>query len=264
MKPEPRENGGAPREKGEVSALALCWGPCLGGWLEALDAAVPLAREGEEPEGAHQLRVALARLSVGATLASAEALLRELRWLRRSAAAVRDLDVRLAQQPPESVARGLREERRRARVELRAVLDSARVRDLRRDLGALAPPEEEEATQGMLALLEGALARGRRYEEKPRKEAALHALRRALRRARFGLELFGGAPKELTRMQSALGEVCDRFLLLAVLRESASPEPAVEDFARGLERELRRGRAALGPLWKRARRALLRARRALR
>jgi CHAD domain-containing protein len=59
-------------------------------------ATVPAARAGADPEGVHQLRVAVVHLRVWLDMGGWRVLHDDLRWLRAIAARVRDLDVQLA------------------------------------------------------------------------------------------------------------------------------------------------------------------------
>jgi hypothetical protein len=72
-------------------------------WLDHLERNVPVARKRLDPEGVHQMRVALERLRVWTKLAGENELGDELRWIRRRLATVRDLDVRLEDGPPPKI-----------------------------------------------------------------------------------------------------------------------------------------------------------------
>jgi CHAD domain-containing protein len=120
-----------------------------------------VAREGEDPEGVHQMRVAVRRIRAalkaeGATLGeTVDQLQEELKWLGGVLGAVRDLDVQLEHlhrqsadfEPEEQVAvgkllKGLVLDRRRARQRMLGALRSRRYTAL---LGALTAAARSEA-----------------------------------------------------------------------------------------------------------------------
>lgn len=169
----------------------------LRGPLAMLTAAHPVARDGTDPEGVHDMRVATRRLQAALSLyetalpRSASTLRGELRWLRTELGEVRDLDTRLQRIPgkrSETVHAGgdpgdlepLRELLRRYRNEARArrllpALDGARYRSVVAELQRLTswPPDRAGAAenqQASIALRPALRRRGR-------------LLRKALRRA---------------------------------------------------------------------------------
>jgi CHAD domain-containing protein len=76
--------------------------------------------------------------------------------------------------------------------------------------------------------------------------AALHRLRRALRRLRFGLEWMGQRPQALIELQTVLGELGDRAIALRGLTRVPRGTTGAESYRIRLERELARyGRQAL-------------------
>lgn len=219
-------------------------------WLEHLDRARAVALAGKDPEGVHQVRVAARRLRVWLTLGGREALQDELRWLCRALSEERDLDVL------EEVLAGpgLLPLRAQARAHVREALESQRYTALREALGAVKAPKRKKAARAA-AKLERAVERRRRatrsqvsavarrpqqhdtdaaglaaVPEVPRASLdALHALRRALRRARYAREWLGEGAKALAAEQEQLGIVCDLCALRRLLeRYAPSAVPQVE------------------------------------
>ena len=78
-------------------------------WLDHLVAHLPVAREGRDAEGAHQIRVAGRRLIVWLELSGYGVLRDDLRALVRGAGRVRDLEVLLQETLPRSFEHWLRE-----------------------------------------------------------------------------------------------------------------------------------------------------------
>jgi|GEM_PF-284478 len=179
------------------------------------------AREGEDPEGVHDVRVAVRRLrSALALLEGApgfdpDVLRRWRRQLKRLAAAlgaVRDLDVQLgrlslylASHPEfvsglEPVRSRMLREREKARDAMLAALDANKTRETLRALQDFATGEAHRGEDGEAALVRhfagGAVWRryedALRYERLLPTEAAptLHELRIACKRLRYALEMF--------------------------------------------------------------------------
>jgi CHAD domain-containing protein len=117
--------------------------------VRALVAHDAVARQGEDPEGVHQMRVAVRRMRAAIKADgsgfgdAAERLQTELRWLGSMLGAVRDLDVQLDHlrgqaahfEPDEQAAvdrllLGLRADRRKARQRMLRALKTKRYRDL--------------------------------------------------------------------------------------------------------------------------------------
>jgi inorganic triphosphatase YgiF len=182
------------------------------------------ARVGDDPEGVHDVRVAVRRLR------SALALLEDApgfdagdlkRWRKRlkelaaALGAVRDMDVQLERLAayrdahPELRA-GLQpvwddmlHERERARVEMFDALDGGKIRDTLKTLHGFATGQPEETSDDEVILVRhfagGAV--WRRYEEVLRHECqlpaesapVLHEIRIACKRLRYALEMFAHA-----------------------------------------------------------------------
>jgi CHAD domain-containing protein len=196
--------------------------------LERLRVACAAAITGRDPDSAHELRVASARLRVWLRLSSLRVLDDDLRWLRRQAAEVRTLDVWLRQRPPAQLAEGWREDRVAARRTLSKALTAPRVAALLQALAPLPAPSTAQAVRATAALAQRALD----ALEHPDTIEARHRLRRAVRSVRYALEWQGLEATPMVELQDALGDVCDRGFLLAATR--------------GRRRELVRYRRALG------------------
>jgi CHAD domain-containing protein len=190
-------------------------------WRGRLLTAVAGVQGGEDPEAAHDLRVAAGRLRVYLGLASWRFLRPDLRYLRRQAASLRDYDVALARTdlPPE-LAEFLAAAREMSRAELRTVLLSPRIAGLLPALAYLPKLASKEARHGLPELLEKVLQRGR-YLETPEQ---WHGLRRAVRNLRYALEWLDQDTAVLKDLQDTLGEMGD---LMALLRVSSGLDSVV-------------------------------------
>jgi inorganic triphosphatase YgiF len=235
-------------ERGQTvdEALALTLGATLRHWLDN----EPAAADGREPEGLHQLRVALRRLR-SALAIFADAVGREtwrrwgdeLRWLLGPLGPARDLDVLTAGLlPPLLEARGggdpalaafrevAQERRAAAQAGVRETLASQRYADLalnlaawieRRgwrgeaDAGARARQEEE------VGAFAGAVLRRRHRQVRKRGKGfatldpeARHELRIALKKLRYGTDFFAGLfpeAKRAARFRKAMARIQDRL-----------------------------------------------------
>ncbi|MGH7163237.1 MAG: CHAD domain-containing protein, partial [Planctomycetota bacterium] len=112
-------------------------------WLDHFVRQVLFARE--QPGGVHQLRVTAARLRVWLEMSGLRVLSDDVRWIRRAAAPVRDLDALLAGEWPEEFAQWLREERTRQRWGFLTALDGGRLKGLTLALALLPPVPRETA-----------------------------------------------------------------------------------------------------------------------
>jgi len=224
-------------------------------WLERLVHGAAAVRTRGDAEAVHELRVAIARLRSFLTLGGYRVLDDDLRWLRREAAEARDLDVTLALEPPSAVAEVLHDETGPARQKLRAALEASRTAALLESLALLPPVSTDQATERIRRLARKLLRRGDEALAAHSGDVeALHALRRAARRLRFGLEWLGLRPLALIELQTALGEVGDRSIALRKLEQDARKLPRLHSYRMRLERELtRQGRKALR-LWHKTRR----------
>jgi CHAD domain-containing protein len=286
---EPR----VPRKASPAEALALR----LQAQVAQLLAHDPGTRLGSDPEDLHQLRVATRRLRAFLRAARpllahepAEALRAELGWLGGLLGPPRDLDVLIehfrdavAALGDEAGAAGelvasLEARREGARGTLLEALDSQRYFDLldRLDAFASSPPTVDGAAESLAAIWWKEVKRVRRaVAALPRDadDAALHAVRILVKRARYAAEL---AAHELGRrgaafveqaksLQDILGAHQDATVGVELIAEWAGDRPEVAHAAGVLrERELARkaeARAAWPTAWATLDRAARRARR---
>ena len=140
-------------------------------WLEELARQIDRTREVVEPEPVHRLRVAAGRLSVWLELGARRALRDDLRRLRRSAAAVRDLDVMTAHEGGAAWAEALRTERAREAVSLRTVLASQRIETLVEALGLVPDPDPVCVRSSLQRLKRRVMRAGDRLDESEGEEA---------------------------------------------------------------------------------------------
>ncbi len=198
------------------------------------------------------MRVAIARLRVWLGLGGWHVLHDDLRWLRRSIAPVRDLDVQLAQEPPPEWAAELRGRRAEAQRELMATLESERLPSLLEALRSMPPVPRDEARKTLATVASRALRRAKPATRRGAGLTPLHRLRCEVRRLRFALEWLGEDASGLATLQDALGDACDRSVTLRELgrrdRRSKTGKRRLQRFRRGLERDhdraVRRARAA--------------------
>ena len=186
----------------------------LGPWLEHLERHLPVARQGQDPEGVHQVRVAAARLDVWLRLDGRRVLRADLRWLRRTGGVVRDIDVMLARgHPPETEAL-LKQQRTSAQRLFVSLLGHRRLQALRESLALLPPLQRWKAEQGLEEWSKSALRYGRRTDFTKDPLSRLHRLRRSLRRLRYAREWLGLETLAMHKQVRVLGDLND----LAVLR----------------------------------------------
>jgi CHAD domain-containing protein len=188
-------------------------------WLEHLTAHLPLARDGSDPEGVHQVRVALARIDTWLRAGGRRVLRDDARWLRRAGSRVRDLDVQLASDPPPAWARILERARPAARAELEVRLADPRVEGLLAGLRGLPALPRQRMRRHLRALHRRVSRHGRDLEAQARELHRYHALRRSLRRLRFGLEWAERGAGPIKHLQDVLGELNDATITLELLEE---------------------------------------------
>ncbi len=259
-----------------------------------LDQFQPLALEGLDPEGVHQMRTNIRRLRtllrVGDALPVTQSgkLARELRRVFRALGAVRDEDVLieqlmtdLAQVEPAEVELLLavpRRRRERALRRLRKVLSTARYRRLldllRSRLDGL--PDGGPSVRAFADRLVPALVAACRPAGRHPSDAALHRLRIGTKQLRYGLELFedvdnlhfdpSGALRAARRLQDVLGRHQDARLArqrVRVLRDRfPAARHAVAHLRRLAEQRRRTARKRFPKCWRALRaqnRRLLRA-----
>jgi inorganic triphosphatase YgiF len=247
------------------------------------------ARVGVDPEGVHDVRVAIRRLR------SALALLEDApgfdarrlgRWRKRlkglaaALGAVRDLDVQLerlaayrdaqpeARDALQSIWDQMMEERDEARAEMLAALDDSKILDTLRALQGFATEEAEADDEIVLVRHFAGGAVWRRYEAVLRHECqlptesgpALHEIRIACKRLRYALEMFAhplGAGADplidvLVATQDCLGAHQDCAVArsyLARARADATDQRTLAMYDTALEQEQLDLRARFWRLW---------------
>jgi CHAD domain-containing protein len=223
-------------------------------WLDALHEHLVEARRGEV-EGVHGLRVAAERLRVWLWMHGTHVLGDDLRWLRKTAGRVRDLDVALAHEESVPMRSWLSEERRARQVELEAALRSPRLVALFEGLENLPPLPARAARRGTRKLARRALAKGDALAGGD--VEALHALRRALRRWRYALEWTDGRSKKVRRLQEELGEIGDLELVLSLLDRPERPI-GLDGHRNHVRSEVERRARRFAERWKKRRKKLKR------
>ena len=217
-------------------------------WLNELDSRLTTLRERSEPEDVHQLRVATRRLAAWLRLGGLHVLRDDLRWLRRVAGAVRDIDVVLEIEGDPNWTRWLRSERRVRHQTLATALASDRTTGLVLALRSLPAPTREQARQRLQRLARRALEAGDELEAAPDDPERFHFLRRKVRLLRYGLEWLDEKTGAFREFQEVSGLAADLALSLRLL----DVYPQVEELAvrRGqLEAEYAERRHAALDAW---------------
>jgi len=218
--------------------------------LQRLQESVPIARSAAAPEAVHDLRVSAARLDVWLRMAGWRVLRDDLRWLRRQAARVREIDVVLAGSPPR-----LAPELERLRAQAHAVLETAlalpRVESLLLALSLLPPLRKKQARDFVARQRSRVARRGRVAQKSTAAPEDLHRLRRAVRRLRYALEWTGSRDPLLEELQGALGELNDAAAGLRLI-ESLPESAALRELRAGFERESQRLRERALSQWRAA------------
>ena len=207
-------------------------------WLRHLNRFLKVARAGIDPEGVHQVRVATRRLDAWLVLGGWRVYRDDLRWLRRRASTVRDLDALLGRKGlPKSIRQPLMGMKRQAHADFRLACDDQRLAALMVGLATLHPLKIAEARKLLSRMLRDASEAGEEVETDGSNLEALHRLRRALRRLRYGLESIGKSTSPLKQLQEMLGNVNDLAVSLRCLDQlpSALIPPR---YRSGLEDEL--------------------------
>jgi CHAD domain-containing protein len=214
-------------------------------WLRHLRRHVPVARAGRDPEGVHQVRAGAARLAAWLDLSGTRVLKDDLRWMRRRASTVRDLDVLLMRRLPRAFREHLLARRRAARADLLAALGDPRSRDLLHVLALLPPLRRGTARRNLRRLDRRARRALARVEAEGRRARAetLHDLRRAVRRLRHAREWLHEDAAPLREVQLALGALNDVVVARRWLARFPGRAAHAPLFARWLAEE-RRARAA--------------------
>lgn len=220
-----------------------------------------IARQGVDPEGVHQMRVAVRRMRAALKAAGdpeLEPLSQELRWLGGILGRIRDIDVLLGhlrgqaadlpddeQAALERLLRGLVEERRGARRRMLAAFRSARYAELLNALVATVNAEPgghepaETRTAGLLDVIDRPhrkLVKSARALGDHPLDDDLHALRIKGKRLRYAAELAepaGGKPvRKLIRatkeFQDILGDHQDTVVAETEVRRLLADQPATD------------------------------------
>lgn len=222
-------------------------------WLHHLHQHLPIARQGQDPEGVHQLRVASRRLRVWLRLAGMRVLEDDLAWLVGAAGEVRDLEV-LLQRPDLPKAfrawAGLR--LKQAREDLIPLLDSPRLSGLLQALSYLPPLEEEWAQTRLKRFVRQVQRKAGAWHSQDSIES-LHALRRALRRLRYAQEWLGQNSQTTKQLQAVFGQVGDLGFTLRYLSAYQSEGGRLPRAYKGrLEAQLAEALATAKQAWAKA------------
>ncbi len=196
-------------------------------WLGELESRLDTLRERSDPEEVHQLRVATRRLAAWLRLGGLHVLRDDLRWLRRVAGAVRDIDVVLEIEGDPTWSRWLRSERRVRHQALRIALDSERTSALVLALRSLPAVRDDTAHLRLKRLAARALEAGDALEVAPDDPERFHVLRRKVRVLRYGLEWLEQKTGAIREFQEVSGLAADRALSLRLL----AIYPQVEELA---------------------------------
>ncbi len=226
-------------------------------WLQHLQAHLPIAREGQDPEGVHQVRVAGRRLRVWLRLAGMRVLEDDLAWLVGSAGEVRDLEV-LLQHPglPIAFQKWARARLEEARTDFIPVLDSPRLVGLLQALSTLPPLDDKAAEARLERFLQQVERRAKEWRSKGSIES-LHALRRALRRLRYAKEWLGQDSSKIKALQEIFGQVGDlSFTLNFVAAFEAEGGKTPVRYRKKLEADLNQALAVAKQAWKNHQNAL--------
>jgi CHAD domain-containing protein len=206
-------------------------------WLEKLEERANGVREAPDPEHVHELRVACARLIVWLDLGGWRTLKDDLRWLRRSAATVRDIDVVLHRFRGRVWAVDLAAQRSVGASDLLRVFSNPRVQGIVPALAVMPAVSEETALEHLARERRRTLRAGKRLHDKEKDLAQVHRLRRAARRLRYVLEWIGDAPKDLAELQGELGTLNDLAITGRVLAGRTGEDGIAADRAL-VEKEL--------------------------
>jgi CHAD domain-containing protein len=181
-------------------------------WLSQLAEHAERLRDDGDGESVHDMRVAAGRLSVWIEIAGRSALHDDLRWLRRSAARLRDIDVMLERERPVEWDALLCEEREQELSHVRSALASTRPRALLEALACVPPLELRTMRAGVRHLVQRVLRAGEKLTPDEQDPHVLHRLRRRLRRLRYALEWTREDARVVKKVQDAFGTFNDRVV----------------------------------------------------
>lgn len=213
-------------------------------WCVHLRTHAPIARAGVDPEGIHQVRVALQRMRIWLRMHRKKRFARRLRDLRATLGAARDLDVLLLRDPPEPFAAWLRSQREA--LNLTPSLDVLPA--LADEVQALPGVPRPQAWAATADWAQDCLERAEALD--PADDETFHTLRRRVRRVRYGLEWLGEDSEAVKRVQAVLGRMNDASVTLDHLTRWGGPAP---EWADALEAELRSLRVEGQASWSRER-----------
>jgi CHAD domain-containing protein len=218
-------------------------------WLDELAQQIERNRASVEPEAVHRLRVAAGRVSVWLELGARRALRDDLRRLRRSAAAVRDLDVISAAEGGAALHESLRVERAAEAERFAASLSDEDVEALVEALAVVPPPDAVDVRAALQRQKRRVLRAGDALDDPDDPAGALHRLRRRVRRLRYALEWLGADAQDLKSLQEHLGHVNDLAIELARL-EARRGDHALAARTEAVRREIAERRAAACTTWR--------------
>jgi CHAD domain-containing protein len=184
-------------------------------WISGLEIQFERVRDEGGATAVHAMRVAAGRMSVWIEIAGRHALHDDLRWLRRSAATLRDIDVMLGRERAPLWEAELRLHRALELAALRAVLATSRPRAIAAGLRCIPPPDERTARKGMRRLARRVLREGDRMMGGSHDAESMHRVRRRLRRLRYALEWLDTDAGKVKKIQDAFGDFNDRVVELA-------------------------------------------------
>jgi len=222
-------------------------------WLDRLEERIVSTNGIPDAEHVHELRVACGHLIVWLYLGGWRVLGDDLRWLRRSAATVRDIDVVLLRFGARPWAPDLAAQRGLGASDLRDVFANPRVQGLVQALAVMPSVSEEAALDHLAALRRRTLRAGKRLSRTEKDLAQVHRLRRSVRRLRYVLEWIADAPKELTALQTELGSLNDLVVMERLLSHRPGEDGIAADRA-VVDKELVEHCSRIQDLWDDARR----------
>jgi len=205
-------------------------------WLDALRTHLAAVQKGGGEDDVHQLRVATRRIASWLRLGRVRILRADLRRVRAAGGEVRDVDVMMAQSPPEPLAGWLHGERARRHDSLLKIAAAPRTAAMCDALALLAPIDESRARESVPRLARRALDSGDALQLAPNDVECFHRLRRSVRGLRYALEWLEektGAFKEFQDLSGSGADLSVALLLLDAFPDAA----ALADYRRRLEEE---------------------------
>lgn len=221
-------------------------------WLDRLEERTVSAQGTPNAEEVHELRVACGRLIIWLELGGWRVLRDDLRWLRRSAATVRDLDVVLLRFGSRPWAPELFAQRELGASDLRDVYSNPRVQGIVQAMAVMPSVHEENALDHLAAVQRRTLRAGKRLGRTEKDLAEVHRLRRCVRRLRYVLEWTAEAPQELAELQAELGDLNDLVIMQRVLADRPGEDGIAADRA-VVDKELADYCGRIQDLWEDAR-----------